>query len=40
MILNPKPLRILAEIRADIEALEKESEGSLEQVLVDMESQA
>ena len=34
---KPKPLRTLEEIRADIEALEKESEGLLGQILVDTE---
>jgi type I restriction enzyme M protein len=34
---KPQPLRTLEEIRADIEALEKETEGLLEQILVDIE---
>jgi type I restriction enzyme M protein len=34
---KPKPLRTLAEIRVDIEALEKQTEGLLEQILVDLE---
>jgi type I restriction enzyme M protein len=34
---KPKPLRTLAEIRADIEALEKETGGLLAQILVDKE---
>lgn len=34
---RPQPLRSLEEIRADIEALEKETEGLLEQVLVETE---
>ncbi|CAN5910657.1 class I SAM-dependent DNA methyltransferase [soil metagenome] len=34
---KPKPLRTLAEIRADIEALERQTEGLLEQILVDVE---
>lgn len=34
---RPKPLRSLEEIRADIEALEKESEGLLGQILVETE---
>ena len=33
---KPKPLRTLAEIRADIEALERETEGLLDQVLVEV----
>ena len=32
---QPEPLRTLAEIRADIEALERETDGLLEQILVD-----
>jgi type I restriction enzyme M protein len=32
---EPEPLRSLAEIRADIEALEQETDGLLEQILVD-----
>jgi type I restriction enzyme M protein len=31
---KPKPLRTLAEIRADIEALERETEGLLDEILV------
>lgn len=34
---RPKPLRSLEEIRADILALEKETEGILEQILVSVE---
>ena len=34
---KPQKLRSLAEIRADIEALEKQTEGLLEQILVDVE---
>jgi len=34
---RPAPLRTLAEIRADIEALERETDGLLEQILVDVE---
>jgi len=34
---KPKPLRTLEEIRADIEALEKESEGLLGQIMVETE---
>ena len=34
----PEPLRPLAEIRADIEALEQETEGLLAQILVDVEA--
>jgi type I restriction enzyme M protein len=34
---KPQPLHTLEEIRADIEALEKETEGLLEQILVDAE---
>ena len=37
---KPQPLRTLEEIRADIEALEKETEGLLGQILVEMESKA
>ena len=33
---KPQPLRTLEEIRADIEALQKETEGLLEQILVDI----
>ena len=33
---RPTPLRTLAEIRADIEALERETEGLLGEVLVDV----
>ena len=36
---KPKPLRTLAEIRADIEALEKETSGLLAQILVDVEDE-
>jgi len=32
---KPQPLRSLAEIRADIEALERETEGLLDEVLVE-----
>lgn len=35
---KPKPLRSLEEIRADIDALERETEGLLEQILVEVES--
>ncbi|MGH8069530.1 MAG: hypothetical protein ACRERE_30685 [Candidatus Entotheonellia bacterium] len=35
---KPQPLRTLDEIRADIEALQKETEGLLEQILVDTEA--
>jgi type I restriction enzyme M protein len=35
---NPQPLHTLEEIRADIEALQKETEGLLEQILVDTEA--
>jgi type I restriction enzyme M protein len=35
---KPQPLRTLEEIRADIEALQKETEGLLEQILVDTEA--
>jgi type I restriction enzyme M protein len=34
---RPKPLRTLEEIRADIDALERETEGLLEQILVETE---
>ncbi len=34
---KPQPLRSLEEIRADIEALEKETEGLLEEILVETE---
>ncbi len=34
---KPKPMRTLAEIRADIEALERETEGLLQEVLVEVE---
>jgi type I restriction enzyme M protein len=34
---KPQPLRTLEEIRADIEVLQKETEGLLEQILVDVE---
>ena len=34
---EPEPLRPLAEIRADIEAVEQETDGLLEQILVDVE---
>ena len=34
---KPKPMRTLEEIRADIVALEKETEGLLEQILVETE---
>jgi type I restriction enzyme M protein len=34
----PQPLRTLEEIRANIEALQKETEGLLEQILVDTEA--
>jgi type I restriction enzyme M protein len=36
---KPQPLRTLEEIRADIEALERETEGLLEQILVETEGQ-
>lgn len=36
---KPQPLRSLAEIRADILALEKETDGLLEQILIDVEGQ-
>ena len=32
---KPQPLRTLEEIRADIEALEKETEGLLQQILLE-----
>jgi type I restriction enzyme M protein len=35
---KPVPLRTLEEIRADIEAVEKESEGLLGQILVEVET--
>jgi type I restriction enzyme M protein len=35
---KPQPLRPLAEIRADIVALEKETEGLLKQIIGDFES--
>jgi len=35
---KPQPLRTLEEIRADIEALERENEGLLEQILIDTEA--
>jgi type I restriction enzyme M protein len=35
---KPQPLRTLEEIRADIETLQKETEGLLEQILVDTET--
>jgi type I restriction enzyme M protein len=38
MLLHPKPLRTLEEIRADIDALEEETEGLLEQILVETEA--
>ncbi|MBA2441617.1 MAG: hypothetical protein H0V53_04345, partial [Rubrobacter sp.] len=34
---KPEPLRPLEEIRADIDALERETEGLLEQILVETE---
>lgn len=34
---KPQPLRSLEEIRSDIEALEKETEGLLEEILVETE---
>ncbi len=37
---KPQPLRTLEEIRADIEALEKETEGLLGQILVETEGKA
>ena len=37
---KPQPLRTLEEIRADIEALEQETEGLLGQILVETEGQA
>jgi type I restriction enzyme M protein len=33
---KPQPLRTLEEIRADIEALERETDGLLEQILVEV----
>lgn len=36
---RPKPLRSLEEIRSDIDALEKETEGLLEQILVEVEGE-
>jgi type I restriction enzyme M protein len=36
---KPQPLRTLEEIRADIEALEKETEGLLGEILVETEGQ-
>ena len=36
---KPQPLRTLSEIRADIEALEKETEGLLTQILADVEGE-
>lgn len=33
---KPEPLRTLADIRADIEALERETDGLLEQILVEV----
>ena len=35
---QPKPMRTLAEIRRDIEALEQETEGLLDEVLVETAS--
>jgi len=35
---KPKPMRTLEEIRRDIEALEKETEGLLDEVLVEVKS--
>jgi type I restriction enzyme M protein len=35
---KPQPLRTLEEIRTDIEALEQETEGLLEQILIDVEA--
>jgi type I restriction enzyme M protein len=35
---KPQPLRTLEEIRADIEALEKETEGLLDQILIETEA--
>ncbi len=35
---TPKPLRTLEEIRADIDALERETLGLLEQILVETEA--
>jgi type I restriction enzyme M protein len=37
---KPQKLRTLAEIRADIEALERQTEGLLEEILVDVEGAA
>ena len=37
---QPQPLRTLEEIRADIKALEKETEGLLGQILVETEEGA
>ncbi|WP_200345705.1 hypothetical protein [Halochromatium glycolicum] len=37
---KPKPLRTLAEIRADIEAEQRRTEGLLEQILVDIDGDA
>ena len=37
---EPEPLRTLPEIRADIEALERETDGLLEQILVNVEETA
>lgn len=34
---KPQPLRTLEEIRADIEALEKETEGLLDEILIETE---
>lgn len=34
---EPEPLRPLEEIRTDIEALERETDGLLQQILVDVE---
>ena len=35
---KPQPLRTLAEIRADLEALQAETEGLLEKILVETEA--
>ncbi len=35
---KPQPLRTLAEIRADIEALERETDGLLDEILLDVEA--
>ena len=35
---KPQPLRTLEEIRADLEALEKETEGLLDEILVETET--